>query len=57
MLLLGQLLRGKLIKLDHFLRENTSSIETFSHEHDLRDKGIVRDHHCHRSEENLKVIG
>lgn len=55
--LLRKLFRGKFIKLDHLLGENTGVFKTFCEEHDFCDHGIIRDHHGHRSEERLEIIG
>jgi hypothetical protein len=55
--LLGELLRGKLVELDHFLGQGAGIDETFSKEHDLSDKSVVGDHHRNGSEKYFQVVG
>jgi hypothetical protein len=45
MILFGELLRGKLVKLHHLLGKWLGIAETFSTKHDLSNKTVVGDHH------------
>ena len=53
MIVLGELLGGELVELDHLFGQILRIIETFRIEHDFGDHRIVRDHHSHCSEEDL----
>ena len=57
MILLGELLGRKRVKLHHLLRKRSSLGESFREEDNLSDKLIIRDHHRDGSEERFQVVG
>jgi len=56
MLLLRKLLRRELVKLHHLSGNTLGVTESLGEKHELCNKTIVGDHHCHWSEKNFKVI-
>jgi hypothetical protein len=57
MILGRKLLGGQLEGTDHLFGQNSSSLETEGIKHDLPNQSVIRDHHCHRSEQSNQVIG
>ena len=55
--LLRELLGGELVQLDHLARQVFRGLEALGEEHHLGDERVVGDHHGHRPEQRLEVVG
>ena len=55
--LLRELLGGELVQLDHLARQVFRGLEALGEEHHLSHQRVVGDHHGHRPEQRLEVVG
>ena len=56
MLLGGQLLRGKLVELNHFLAQDACALESIGHQDDFGDQGVIGHHHGNGPEEGFEIV-